>query len=62
MIYNVKVFLTYILVTGPVILILLALTFVSPYLAYASALMLIPAWLLMKSGFRKWDSEDYAGF
>ncbi|ADN36730.1 conserved hypothetical protein [Methanolacinia petrolearia DSM 11571] len=62
MIYNVKVFLTYILVTGPVILVLLGLTFVSTYLAYFSVILFIPAWLLIKSGFRKWDSADYAGF
>ncbi|WP_421908165.1 hypothetical protein [Methanolacinia petrolearia] len=62
MIYNVKVFLTYILVTGPVILVLLGLTFVSTYLAYFSVILFIPAWLLIQSGFRKWDSADYAGF
>ena len=61
MIYNVRVFLTYILVTGPVILILLALTFISPYLAFLSAVLLIPAWLLLKSGFKKWDREDFTG-
>ncbi|MBN2734390.1 MAG: hypothetical protein JXQ82_06015 [Methanomicrobiaceae archaeon] len=61
MIYNVRVFLVYILVTGPVILVLLGLTFISPALAYLSALMLIPAWLMMKSGFKKWDSEDFTG-
>ena len=61
MIYNVRVFLVYILVTGPVILILLGLTFANPVFAYLSALMLIPAWLLMKSGFKKWDSEDFTG-
>ncbi|MDD4126741.1 MAG: hypothetical protein PHV39_03535 [Methanomicrobium sp.] len=61
MIYNVRVFLTYILVTGPVILVLLGLSFANPAFAYLSALMLIPAWLLMKSGFKKWDSEDFTG-
>lgn len=62
MIYNVRVFLKYILVTGPMILILLGLTFISPYLAYASAILFIPAWYLVKSGLEKWDSSDYAGF
>lgn len=62
MIYNVRVFLRYILVTGPVILVLLGLTFTSPYLAYVSAVLFIPAWYLIKSGLDKWDNSDYAGF
>jgi len=62
MIYNVRVFLKYILVTGPMVLILLGLTFFSPYLAYLAVLLFIPAWYLVKSGLEKWDSLDYAGF
>ncbi|MBN1431530.1 MAG: hypothetical protein JW931_02025 [Methanomicrobiaceae archaeon] len=62
MIYNVRVFLKYILITGPVILVLLGLTFISPYLAYISVILFIPAWYLIKSGFKKWDNSDYAGF
>lgn len=61
LIYNVRVFLVYILVTGPVILILLGLSFANPAFAYFSALLLIPAWLLLKSGFKKWDSSDFTG-
>ncbi|MBP2133563.1 hypothetical protein J2128_001517 [Methanomicrobium sp. W14] len=61
MIYNVRVFLKYMLTTGPLILVLLALTSANPLLAYASVIVLIPAWLLLKSGFKKWDEEDFTG-
>lgn len=62
MIYNVKVFFTYIVFTGPVILVLLGLAILNPYLAFISVLLFIPAWYLFRSGLEKWDDADYAGF
>lgn len=62
MIYNVRVFLKYILITGPVILFLLGLVFLNPYFAFFSLILLVPAWHLIKSGFKKWDNTDYSGF
>lgn len=62
MIYNARIFLTYILLIGPPVLILIALTFVSPLFAFAGILLFVPAWYLMQSGFEKWDNADIAGF
>ena len=62
LIYNVRIFLTYLLLIGPPILVLITLAFMNPLLAFAGILLLIPAWHLMKSGFEKWDNTDVAGF
>ena len=62
MIYNARIFLTYILLIGPPVLILIALTFISPLFGFAGILLLIPAWHLMQRGFEKWDGADVGGF
>lgn len=62
MIYNVRVFIKYSLVTGTMVLVLLGLTFFGSYLAYLSLLLFVPAWYLVKGALRRWDEADYAGF
>ncbi|WAI02044.1 hypothetical protein [Methanogenium organophilum] len=62
LIYNARIFLTYILLTGPAVLILITLTFASPLFAFAGIILLVPAWHLIQSGFEKWDNTDVAGF
>ncbi|WFN33707.1 hypothetical protein L1S32_07595 [Methanogenium sp. S4BF] len=62
LIYNVRIFLTYLLLIGPPILVLITLAFISPLFAFAGILLLIPAWHLMHSGFQKWDNTDFTGF
>ena len=62
LIYNVRVFLTYLLLVGTPTLALIVLTFIRPFFAYAGILLLIPTWYLLQSGFQKWDSTDAVGF
>jgi hypothetical protein len=62
MIYNARIFLTYILLIGPPVLILIALPLAHPLFAFAGILLLAPAWYLMQRGFEKWDTADVAGF
>ena len=62
MIYNVRVFFRYIFITGPLVLVLLGLSFAGSYLAYLSIILFVPAWLMIKSGLKKWDNADYAVF
>lgn len=59
MIYNVRVFLLYMLAIGPATLILLALTTLDPLYAFAGVLLFIPAWLSINSGLKKWDHEEF---
>jgi len=62
LIYNVRVFLLYMLLIGPATLVLLALTTAGPAFAFAGVILLIPAWIMINSGFKKWDNTEYTGF
>ena len=62
LIYNARIFLTYMLLIGPLILALIILTFTSPLFAFAGILLVIPSWYFIHSGFEKWDNTDFAGF
>ncbi|MDE4908003.1 hypothetical protein L0665_05195 [Methanogenium marinum] len=62
LIYNARVFLTYMLLIGPPVLILIALTFASPLFAFAGIFLLIPSWYFIQSGFKKWDNAEFTGF
>jgi len=62
LIYNARIFLTYILLIGPPVLILIALTSAHPLFAFTGILLLAPAWYLMQRGFEIWDNADVAGF
>jgi hypothetical protein len=61
LIYNVRVFLLYMLLIGPATLVLLALTTAGPAFAYAGVILFIPAWIMTNSGFKKWDNTEFAG-
>jgi hypothetical protein len=62
LVYDAKVLLTYLIAIGITIIILIALAFVNPNYAMASILLFLPAWLLVKSGYTKWDAEEQQGF
>jgi len=62
LIYNVRVFLTYLLLIVPPAILLIILVFINPFYACAGVLLLIPTWYLLQSGFQKWDATDVAGF
>ncbi|EHQ34772.1 hypothetical protein [Methanoplanus limicola] len=61
LIYNVRVFLLYMLLIGPAVLVMLALTSAGPVFAYAGVILLIPAWHMINSGFKKWDNTEFKG-
>ena len=62
LIYNARIFLTYMLLIGPLILALIILTFTNPLFAFAGILLVIPSWYFIHSGFEIWDNTDFAGF
>ena len=62
LVYDAKVLLTYLIAIGITIIILIALAFVNPNYALASVMLFLPAWLLVKSGYAKWDAEEQQGF
>jgi hypothetical protein len=44
------------------VLALIALAFVNPYYATGAILLFLPAWLLVKAGFTKWEIQDQPMF
>ena len=62
LVYDAKVLLVYLIAIGIALIILIGLAFVNPYYAIASVLLFLPAWLLVKSSYGKWDAEEQQGF
>jgi len=60
--YDAKVLLLYLVSVGIAVLALIALGFVNPYYATGSFLLFLPAWLLVKAGFTKWEIQDQPMF
>ena len=62
LVYDVKVLFTYLIVVGIALTILTGLAFASPDYAFVSALLFLPAWLVVRKAKVKWDAVDPAGF
>lgn len=62
LIYNVRILLLFIVVMAPVLLILISISFISPYYSLAGVLLAVPSIILVRRGFVKWDGFDYPGF
>jgi len=62
LVYDVKVLLLYLVSVGIAVLALITLAFVNPYYATGSVLLFLPAWLLVKAGFTKWEIQDQPMF
>lgn len=62
LVYDVKVLAVYLFAIGVALTIFTALAFADPALAFASAVLLLPAWLLVRSGMAKWDAVEVTGF
>ena len=62
LVYDAKVLLLYLISVGIAVLALIALAFINPYYATGSVLLVLPAWLLVKAGFTKWEIQDQPMF
>jgi hypothetical protein len=62
LVYDAKVLLVYLGSVGIVLVALIALAFVNPYYATGALLLLLPAWLLVRAGFTKWEIRDQPMF
>jgi hypothetical protein len=60
MVYSVRVFAASLLLTGPVLLGLIALSSLSLTFAFLSVLLILPALLLIRLSFRRWESWERA--
>jgi hypothetical protein len=62
LVYDAKVLLVYLVSVGIALLALIAFAFVNPYYAIGSVLLFLPAWLLVKGSYTKWEMLDHPGF
>jgi hypothetical protein len=62
LVYDAKVLLSYLVIVGMVLLVLITLAFVNPYYATGSVLLLLPAWLFLKVSYPKWERKDQPVF
>lgn len=57
LIYDVKVLALYLLALGPVLLVLVLISFLNPLFAAGSIVLAVPSWLLIRRGVRRWGGE-----
>jgi hypothetical protein len=62
LVYDAKVLLSYLVMVGIALLALIALAFANPYFAAGSVLLSLPAWLLLKASYPKWENKDQPVF
>jgi len=62
LVYDVRVLIRYFVLVGIAIVIFTAVAFAEPFLALASVILLIPAWLFIGKAKVRWDAVDLAGF
>ena len=62
LVYDARVLLLYLVAVGVAIFLLIVLAFMNPYYVFASVLLLLPGWLLVKRSYRQWEAWDQPGF
>ncbi|WP_292424036.1 hypothetical protein [Methanoregula sp.] len=62
LVYDVKVMVTYLALTGAALLVLSAVAFAVPFAALGAVLLLIPAVFFARLGFAKWEAREQPGF
>jgi hypothetical protein len=62
LVYDAKILLVYLIAIGIALIIMIWLAFVNPWYAIASVLLFLPAWLIVKSSYGKWEAEEQQGF
>ncbi|HVP95130.1 MAG TPA: hypothetical protein VMS89_08180 [Methanoregulaceae archaeon] len=62
LVYDVKVLLAFLVLTGIPVMTIIGLLLLNPYYALASAFLGIPAWILVHAGYHRWDRTDIATF
>jgi hypothetical protein len=62
LVYDVKVMITYLALTGAALIVLSAVAFAAPFAAIGAVLLLIPAVFFARLGFAKWEASEQPGF
>ncbi len=62
LVYDVKVMLAFLVLTGIPLMTIIGLLLISPYLSMSAVLLGIPAWMFIRAGYRRWNGKDIATF
>ncbi len=62
LVYDVKVMVIYLLLSGLVVTLMAGLAFADPLYSFAGLLLLLPAWGFIQKGLIRWDSREQPGF
>ncbi|MFA5415576.1 MAG: hypothetical protein WC295_08780 [Methanoregula sp.] len=62
LIYDAKVLVSWFVLVGIALLAVIVLTIINPWYTLASAALFLPAWVLVKLSFAKWDRREQQGF
>ena len=50
------------ILVGVPVMVVIALAFINPYFGIAALLLGIPAFLLVRKGYKRWEGKDMASF
>ena len=62
LVYDVKVLIAFMVLVGVPVMVLIALAFFNPYFGIAALLLGIPAFVLVRKGYTRWEGKDMASF
>ncbi len=62
LVYDVKVLFAFMVLVGVPVMLVIALAFINPYFGVAALLLGIPAFGLIRRGYKRWEGKDMASF
>jgi hypothetical protein len=62
LVYDVKVLLAFMVLVGVPVMVVIALAFINPYFGVAALLLGVPAFGLVRKGYKRWEGKDMASF
>ncbi len=62
LVYDVKVLLAFLVLIGVPVMVVIALAFINPYFGVAALLLGIPAFGLVRKGYKRWEGKEMASF
>jgi len=62
LVYDVKVLFAFMVLVGIPVMVVIALSFINPYFGIAALLLGVPAFVLVRKGYTRWEGKDMASF
>ena len=62
LVYDVKVLFSFMVLVGVPVMVCIGLALINPGYAVFAALLAIPAWVFVHSGYKRWEGKDVGAF